>query len=59
MRPRPLIAVPAMRSPKVQGLRRAGIVMAERIAECIYRAGGEPLLLFAGDVTEIPGRLPA
>ena len=37
--PRPLIAVPAMRSPKVAGLRRSGVVVAERIAESIYRAG--------------------
>lgn len=56
---RPLIAVPAMRSPRVEGLRRSGVVMAEKIAECIYRGGGEPLVLFAGDVAEVPDRLAA
>lgn len=57
MSTRPLVAVPAMRSPKVQGLRRSGVVMAERIAECIYRAGGEPLVLYGGDVDDLVDRL--
>jgi putative glutamine amidotransferase len=34
-----------MKSPRVEGLRREGLVMAERIADCILRAGGEPVLL--------------
>lgn len=59
MTPRPLIAVPAMRSPKVAGLRRSGVVVAERIAESIYRAGGEPLSLFGGDESEADGRFGA
>ena len=56
---RPLIAVPGMRSPRVAGLRRSGVVMAERIAECVYRAGGEPLVLHAGDPLQAPHRLAA
>lgn len=56
---RPLVAVPAMRSPRVAGLRRAGLVMAERIAECVLRAGGEPLVLAPGDPREAVARLSA
>jgi len=56
---RPLIAVPAMRSPRVAGLRREGLVMAERIAECVLRAGGEPLLLVPADPRETAARLLA
>ena len=56
---RPLVAVPAMRSPRVAGLRRAGLVMAERIAECVLRAGGEPLVLAPGDPRETAARLSA
>ena len=48
-----------MRSPKVAGLRRSGVVVAERIAESIYRAGGEPLSLFGGDESEADGRFGA
>ena len=54
---RPLVAVPAMRSPRVQGLRRPGLAMAERIAECVLRAGGEPLMLVPSDPREITTRL--
>ncbi|MGD9956302.1 MAG: gamma-glutamyl-gamma-aminobutyrate hydrolase family protein [Candidatus Nanopelagicales bacterium] len=54
---RPLIAVPAMRSARVAGLRREGLVMAERIAECVLRAGGEPLVLAPADGREIAARL--
>lgn len=56
---RPLVAVPAMRSPRVAGLRRAGLVMAERVAECVLRAGGEPLVLAPGDPREAYSRLRA
>ncbi len=59
MRGRPLIAVPALRSPRVDGLRRSGLVMAERIAECVLRAGGEPLLLAPDDPREVVGRIGA
>ena len=31
--------------------------MAERIAECIYRAGGEPLVFYGGDVDAVVDRL--
>lgn len=54
---RPLVAVPAMRSPRVQGLRRDGLVMAQRIAECVLRAGGEPLVLAPDDPREVLQRL--
>ncbi|OBF28003.1 gamma-glutamyl-gamma-aminobutyrate hydrolase family protein [Mycobacterium sp. ACS4331] len=42
---RPPIAIAAMRSPKVDGLRRAGIVASQKVAEAVYRAGGEPVIL--------------
>lgn len=45
---RPLIAVPAFTSRTVAGLRRAGMVVAERIVEGIVRAGGEPVLIPPG-----------
>ncbi len=46
---RPFIAIPAIRSPKIGGLRRSGVVAADRIVECVFRAGGEPFLLPPGD----------
>lgn len=48
---RPLIAIAAMRSAKVDGLRRDGIVASQKVAEAVYRAGGEPVILapMAGD----------
>ncbi|MGV0990746.1 MAG: gamma-glutamyl-gamma-aminobutyrate hydrolase family protein [Mycobacterium sp.] len=46
---RPFIAIPAIRSPKIAGLRRSGVVSADRITECVFRAGGEPFLLPPGD----------
>lgn len=50
---RPFIAVPAIRSPTIAGLRRSGVVAADRIVEAIFRAGGEPYLLPpGGDVRE-------
>ncbi|MGE2833291.1 gamma-glutamyl-gamma-aminobutyrate hydrolase family protein [Mycobacterium sp. SMC-4] len=42
---RPLIAIAAMRSPKVDGLRLHGMVVSQKVAEAVYRAGGEPVLL--------------
>lgn len=59
VRGRPLIAVPALRSSRVDGLRRAGLVMAERIAECVLHAGGEPLVLAPADPREVASRLGA
>ena len=56
---RPLIVIPAMRSPQVSGLRREGYVMAQRIADCVLRAGGEPLLLAPLDPNVALGRLDA
>ncbi|MGE2730747.1 gamma-glutamyl-gamma-aminobutyrate hydrolase family protein [Mycolicibacterium vaccae] len=42
---RPLIAIAAMRSQKVDGLRLHGMVVSQKVAEAVYRAGGEPVLL--------------
>jgi putative glutamine amidotransferase len=42
---RPLIGVAAMRSGKVDGLRRTGYVASEKVVEAVYRAGGEPVIL--------------
>ncbi len=57
MTARPLIAVPAMRSPRIEGLRRAGIAASERIIESIFRAGGEPVVFYAGDASDLGRRL--
>jgi putative glutamine amidotransferase len=46
---RPFIAVPAIRSPRIAGLRRSGVVAADKICEAIFRAGGDPFLLPPGD----------
>jgi putative glutamine amidotransferase len=46
---RPFIAVPAIRSPKIAGLRRSGVVAADKICDAIFRAGGDPFLLPPGD----------
>lgn len=47
---RPLIAVAAMRSERVRGLRYTGAVAAEAVLEAVAQAGGEPVVLpcFAG-----------
>jgi putative glutamine amidotransferase len=45
---RPFIAVPAIRSAKIAGLRRSGVVAAEKILEAVFRAGGDPYLLPPG-----------
>lgn len=45
---RPFIAVPAIRSPRIAGLRRSGVVAADKICEAIFRAGGDPFLLPPG-----------
>jgi putative glutamine amidotransferase len=52
---RPFIAVPAIRSPQIAGLRRSGVVAADKICDAIFRAGGDPFLLPPGD--GINGRL--
>jgi putative glutamine amidotransferase len=46
---RPFIAVPAIRSSKMAGLRRSGVVAADKVCEAIFRAGGDPFLLPPGD----------
>jgi putative glutamine amidotransferase len=45
---RPFIAVSAIRSPRIAGLRRSGVVAADKICEAIFRAGGDPFLLPPG-----------
>lgn len=45
---RPFIAVPAIRSQTIAGLRRSGVVAAEKVCEAIFRAGGDPFLLPPG-----------
>lgn len=45
---RPFIAVPAIRSARIAGLRRSGVVTADKICEAIFRAGGDPFLLPPG-----------
>jgi putative glutamine amidotransferase len=49
---RPFIAVPAIRSPRITGLRRSGVVAADKVLESIFRAGGDPYLLPPGDTVE-------
>ena len=52
----PLIAVTGMRSPKVSGLRRVGIVAAEKVLDAVCRAGGEPVVLaplYRPDITTL------
>lgn len=49
MTSRPFIAVPAIRSSKIAGLRLRGVVAAEKICDAVFRAGGEPYLLPPGD----------
>lgn len=46
-----------MRSPSVAGLRRSGSVAAEQVLECVYRAGGEPVIVYHGDPAELPARM--
>ncbi|MDV3130063.1 type 1 glutamine amidotransferase [Mycobacterium sp. 21AC1] len=46
---RPFIAIPAIRSPRIAGLRRSGVVTADCVLEAVFRAGGEPYLLPPGD----------
>lgn len=48
-----------MRSSSIAGLRRSGTVAAERVLESVYRAGGEPVILYHGDPAEFAHRLRA
>lgn len=54
---RPLIGVAGMRSPSIAGLRRSGSVAAEQVLERVYRAGGEPVIVYHGDPAELAARL--
>jgi putative glutamine amidotransferase len=42
---RPHVAVAAMRSRQVDGLRYGGYVASENVVDAVYRAGGEPVIL--------------
>lgn len=44
---KPLIAVPAMSSNKIQGLRYSGTVVANAVLDAIVRAGGQPIVFSA------------
>jgi putative glutamine amidotransferase len=55
----PLIAVAAMRSPSVLGLRRSGVVASERVLDAVRRAGGEPVILPPARSVWTPNRLSA
>jgi len=57
MTTRPLIAIPGMRTPQVRGLRREGYVVAQRVADSVLRAGGEPLMLSPGASPAATSRL--
>lgn len=45
---RPQIAVPAMSSNKIQGLRFSGSVVPNAVLEAITQAGGVPLVIYPG-----------
>jgi putative glutamine amidotransferase len=55
----PLIAVAGMRSASVRGLRRSGVVAAERVLDALRRAGGEPVVLPPAPGAWTPQRLSA
>lgn len=42
---RPIIAVPAMQSAKVNGLRFSGAAVASAVIDAVVRAGGEPVII--------------
>lgn len=46
---KPLIAIPAMSSNKVNGLRFAGSAVANAVLDRIIAAGGQPLIIYPGD----------
>jgi putative glutamine amidotransferase len=46
-----------MRSPRIEGLRRRGLAVSERIVEAVFRAGGEPVVFCAMDGSDVPQRL--
>jgi putative glutamine amidotransferase len=48
-----------MRSPSVHGLRRSGVVAAERVLDAVRRAGGEPVVLPPAPGAWSPERLSA
>lgn len=42
---RPIIGVPGIRSGTIAGLRRSGIVAADKVLDAITRAGGDPVII--------------
>lgn len=46
---RPFIVVPGRRAQQVSGIRYSGTIVAEAIAEAVWAAGGEPVVLHGPD----------
>lgn len=42
---RKLVAVTGMRSDRADGLRRRGVTASEKVLECVWRAGAEPVIV--------------
>lgn len=42
---RRLVAITGMPSDRVDGLRRRGVAASEKVLECVWRAGAEPVIL--------------
>lgn len=45
MTARPLVAVAGMRSEHATGLRRRAVTASEKVLECVWRSGAEPVVL--------------
>ena len=54
---RPSVAIPGRFAASAAGLRYRAVVVAERLAEAVFAAGGEPLVLLPGDPAETGRRL--
>jgi putative glutamine amidotransferase len=54
---RPLIAVTGMVAAKVTGLRLRGVAASEKVLECVFRAGAEPVVLPPGPPEHAAERL--
>lgn len=54
---RPIIAVPGIRSGTIAGLRRSGIVAADKVLDAITRAGGDPVIIPPCDPRDLSRRL--
>ncbi|MEV8635283.1 gamma-glutamyl-gamma-aminobutyrate hydrolase family protein [Streptosporangium sp. NPDC051023] len=54
---RPLIAIPSRFAASTSALRYAAVVTARALADAVYRAGGEPLLMHPVDAGQAAERL--